>query len=72
MREFICRWFFHGHRWDEFATFKRRCVRCNVEEWIFTKTYPSIGEPKSDWSDMTIRSFSFRWRLHAWLAGLNG
>ena len=67
LREFICRWFFLGHKWDNFAMFKRRCVRCPVEEWVFTKKNPRIGEPASEWDDMTIRPIRLGWRFRAWL-----
>lgn len=68
MREFLCTWLFWGHKWDDFAMCKRRCARCSVEEWVFTKRHPLIGEPRSEWTDMTIRPLPWRWRLRAWLA----
>lgn len=48
------KWPLHKHRWEEFSDgFKRRC-KCGAEEWLFSKSYPAIGEAKYTWGDMTL------------------
>lgn len=46
----LCKIF--GHNWNNFEQFKRRCVRCNKEQWVFGTKYPKIGEPKYNWKDI--------------------
>ena len=49
------KWIWPGrHEWDEFAMCKRRCRLCGLEQWVFTNSYPEIGEPESEWRDMTL------------------
>lgn len=42
-----------GHPFVEFADgFKRKCKRCNREEWVMSNPYPRIGEAKLTWVHM--------------------
>lgn len=42
-----------GHPFVAFADgFKRRCIRCNREEWVMTNPYPRIGQAKHEWVHM--------------------
>lgn len=48
---FMCR--LRGHRFETFCDgLKRQCVRCQREEWVMSKPYPRIGEPKYTWRVM--------------------
>lgn len=41
--------------WDYFQMGKRRCKKCDREEWLYTNPYPLLGEPAILWRDMTVR-----------------
>jgi hypothetical protein len=43
-----------GHKFTVFGDgLKRLCDHCGREEWVFSKPYPLIGEPKYSWRDMS-------------------
>ena len=31
---------------------KRFCATCGREEWLFSKSYPGIGQPAHEWKEM--------------------
>jgi hypothetical protein len=57
----LCRIF--GHRFETFDDgFKRRCPRCDREEWMMSRPYPRVGEAKYFWEDMGFDEFGQRSR----------
>jgi hypothetical protein len=47
----MCR--LRGHHWLLFSDgLKRRCTRCEREEWVMSNPHPLIGQPKYYWEQM--------------------
>lgn len=58
LRRQMCR--LAGHSFATFSDgYKRRCVRCAREEWMFSNPYPRIGQPKYQWKHMPFHELKF-------------
>lgn len=38
---------------------KRKCSCCGREEWLFSKPYPAVGDPKYSWREMPFDRLKF-------------
>lgn len=44
---------FHKHDFQTFSDgTKRKCIKCNQEEWLFENRYSDIGQPKYHWKEV--------------------
>ena len=48
IKPLICK--LRDHKYEKFSDgLKRRCVRCNREEWMMMNSHPMVGEPLYKW-----------------------
>jgi len=47
----------HRHKFAYIRDGYVRICDCGQEEWMMSKPYPRVGEPKYTWKDMTVKDF---------------
>lgn len=48
---------FHKHKYRYECDGLKRFCDCGAEDWVMSKPYPKIGEPKYYWKNMSWKDF---------------
>ena len=51
IKKLICK--IKGHNFKKLSnSYKRKCIRCNLEEWIFKRSFSETGKPDYFWKNI--------------------